>query len=110
MVHCRPRSVTRRPEPSIVYPKTFPRSQKLPRRPLIQPSREIIPAPVWFEPSAVISVTPLKTKWLLMSNILVLAWFVLSVALIDSRSRLQQFLLVLMAVGLLHASVGIFLC
>ena len=66
------------------------------------------PAPDWFKPSTVISVTPLKTKWLLMSNVMILAWFLLSVALIDRRSRVHQFLLVLMAVGLLHASVGIF--
>ena len=64
--------------------------------------------PDWFNPNAVISITPAKTKWLLMSNILVLAWFLLSVALIDSRPRLHQVLLLLMAVGLLHAMVGIF--
>ena len=66
------------------------------------------PAPDWFNPSSLISVTPTKTKWLLMSNVMVLSWFLLSVALIDSRSRLHQILLVLMAVGLLHACVGIF--
>lgn len=65
-------------------------------------------SPEWFSPFSVLSVAPEKTRWLLLSNSLVFSWFLMSLALLDSRRRIKQFLTVLLLIGSLHAFVGIF--
>lgn len=64
-------------------------------------------APTWFDPVSVISVVPDKTRWLLASSVLVFCVFLFSLALIDSRTRLKQLLVLLMLIGSLHALIGI---
>ena len=66
------------------------------------------PAPSWFEPHSVWSIVPDKTRWLLNSEVLVFTLFSLSVALVCSRQRLKQLLLILLFVGLTHSLVGVF--
>lgn len=64
--------------------------------------------PAWFSPDTRMSITPEKTLWLLMSELFVFSWFVLSLCLIDRRHRLKQLLSVFALVGLIHAAMGIF--
>jgi len=64
--------------------------------------------PHWFDPDSYLSVVPDKTRWLLFTNILVFAWFVFTLALLDSRQRIRQLLWTLLAVGTLHASIAIY--
>jgi len=61
----------------------------------------------WFKPNSVWSVVPALTHWLLMSELLMVTFFVLTISLLCSRRRLQQFLVVMIAIGLVHTVVGI---
>lgn len=63
--------------------------------------------PLWFQPDTRLTIVPGLTRWLLMSDILVLALFVVSISMINSRQRLKQLLIVMLAVGLIHAMSGI---
>lgn len=63
--------------------------------------------PSWFKPHGLWSIVPEKTRWLLNSEVLVFSLFVLSIALIYSRRRLKQLLIVLLCVGLAHSLVAI---
>jgi len=65
-------------------------------------------APNWFAPDTVISVVPEKTAWLILSNILVFCGFLVSLMLIDSRSRVKQLLFGVILAGSIHAIVGIY--
>lgn len=61
----------------------------------------------WFNPNSVWSVVPELTHWLLMSEVLMLACFLLTISMLCSRRRLHQFLAVMIAIGLVHSLVGI---
>ena len=61
----------------------------------------------WFKPNSVWSIVPELTHWLLMSELLMLSFFVLTIGMLCSRRRLYQFLAVMIAIGLVHSVVGI---
>lgn len=63
--------------------------------------------PEWYAPVAMWSVVPEKTRWLLNSELMIFFGFCLSIALLSTRKRLKQLLLVLMLVGLFHSLIGI---
>ena len=63
--------------------------------------------PDWYNPVSHLSVVPDKTRWLLFTNIFVFAWFVMTLALLDSRQRVRQLLWTMLAIGLMHASIAI---
>lgn len=63
--------------------------------------------PKWYSPLGKWSVVPNKTRWLLGSELMVFFGFCLSIALVSTRQRLKQLLLVLMFVGLFHSVVGV---
>ena len=64
--------------------------------------------PTWFDPAARWSVVPIKTLWLLKSELVMLAIFALSIALVSSRRRLKQLVFLILIIGLIHSCVGIF--
>ncbi|MCH2190233.1 MAG: O-antigen ligase family protein [Gammaproteobacteria bacterium] len=64
--------------------------------------------PDWFEPSYLWSVEPEKTRWLALSELLMLCIFFSTIYLVNSRTRLQQLLITLLVVGLFHSLMGIY--
>lgn len=69
--------------------------------------QENILTPDWFAPAQVLSVTPELTYDLFWVELTMLAGVFLSIALLSSRRRLKQFLILILIVGSVHASVGI---
>ena len=65
------------------------------------------PSPAWFEPHGSWSIVPEKTRWLFNSELFIFSTFVLSLALICSRRRIKQLLVVLLIVGFTHSVIGI---
>lgn len=63
--------------------------------------------PDWFSPNAVISVVPHKTRLLIASEFLVFTVFIMTMILVDSRSRLRQLLLLVLFVGILHSIMAL---
>jgi len=63
--------------------------------------------PDWFRPDYVWSVVPQQTHWLLMSEVLMLAVFVLTLGVLCSRRRILQLLYVFVGVGLVHGLIGV---
>jgi len=63
--------------------------------------------PSWFNSDGLWSVVPRKTRWLFNSEALIFTIFALSIALLVSRRRLRQLLLVMLLVGFFHSLVGI---
>lgn len=53
------------------------------------------------------SVAPDRTRWLFMSEFLFFCMFLSALALIDKRERLKQLFMVFIAVGAVHAMVGL---
>jgi len=67
-----------------------------------------IDTPKWFLPTETWSATPERTRWLLMSEVLFCCLFVVTLALVDSRKRLKNLMVVFIAIGVVHAVVGLF--
>jgi len=65
-------------------------------------------SPDWFELTLPLTVVPERTKWVLLSNVMVFILFVLTLNLITHRRRVKEFVWVLLIVGLIHAMLGIF--
>ncbi len=74
---------------------------------LLMISTEEASLPQWFDPVHRWSVTPVRGKWLLLSELLFACLFFIVLLLVDSRRRLKQLLYVLIAVALLHALTGL---
>ncbi len=66
-----------------------------------------ISSPQWFEPQSRWSVTPIKTRWLLMSETLFFFMFISTVVMVRSRRRLKHILWVFAVICLAHASIGL---
>lgn len=64
--------------------------------------------PSWLVLNTSLSLTPERTKWLLLSNIMTFSLFVLSLCLLDSRRRVKELVFVIFMVGIVHATLGIF--
>ena len=64
--------------------------------------------PTWFSPMISWSVSPNRTRWLLMSEVLISCIFISTLALVYNRQRLRQLLVLFMIIGLAHAAVGLF--
>ena len=64
--------------------------------------------PDWFELTLPLSVAAERTQWMLLSNVMVFVLFILSLNLLSHRQRVKELLWVLLAVGFLHAMLGIF--
>lgn len=67
-----------------------------------------IPAPMWYQPDQVWSVVPELTMNLFWSELTMFLGCTLTIGLVNSRRRLKQLLLLILIIGLVHASVGIF--
>lgn len=65
-------------------------------------------APDWFLPEYSWSLAPEQTNFLLMSGLMCLSMFCLTLLLCDSRQRAKQLLAVILLVGFVHAVSGIF--
>lgn len=65
------------------------------------------PMPTWFQPDMRWSVVPEKTRWLMMSELILLTLFVSTLLIVNSRRKLKQFLAVLLLLGAVHASIGL---
>ena len=65
-------------------------------------------SPNWFEVPRTWSIVPEKTRWLFNSEVLIFSSFALSIAVVSSRRRIKQLLIVLLMAGLTHSLVGIF--
>jgi O-antigen ligase len=63
--------------------------------------------PDWLALPGVWSVVPEKTRWLFLSELLIVSVFALSIALVNNRRRLKQLVSVLLLVGLIHSVTGI---
>jgi len=64
--------------------------------------------PEWLSLDAAWSITPERTKWLLLSNLMVFSFFLLGLCLLDSRRRVKELVYVILIAGLIHAILGIF--
>ena len=69
---------------------------------------ERLQIPAWFSPDLTWSLVPSETQSLLMSRLMCLIVFCLTLLLCDSRVRVRQVLIVILLVGLVHAFSGIF--
>lgn len=67
-----------------------------------------IASPLWYHPVQVWSVAPELTMNLFWSELTIFLGCILTVSLVNSRQRLKQLLLLILLIGLVHASVGIF--
>ena len=64
--------------------------------------------PDWLQFNTSWSITPERTTWLSLSNLMVFSLFVFGLLLLDSRRRARQLVFVLLVIGLIHACLGIF--
>ena len=63
--------------------------------------------PDWFNPAYKLSIVPVKTHLLLLSEVFVFSLMVISLCLINSRKRLKQILVAFGVVGGLHALIAL---
>ena len=63
--------------------------------------------PEWFQPEFRWSIVPDKTRWLFLSELMMVAVFFLTIVLVNSRTRIHQLLYTMVVVGLVHALAGI---
>jgi len=63
---------------------------------------------LWFAPQTAWSVVPVRTQWLLLSEIAMFLAYLSTLCLVSTRFRLKQVLIVILCVGLVHAVVGSF--
>ncbi len=75
---------------------------------LARPARSGFQAPNWYNPLVSWSVTPQRTRWLLMSELMMFCLFFATLSTLDSRRRLKQLLALILVVGLSHAVIGLF--
>jgi len=64
--------------------------------------------PAWLQSTSLLSVVPERTKWLLLRDLMVFTLFLISLSLLDQRRRVKELIWVLLAVGCVHALLGIF--
>lgn len=64
--------------------------------------------PSWFDPRLTFSTVPKITHWLFFTNLFVLFWFVLTLAVITTRQRVKQLLVTIILIGLFHALIGLY--
>ena len=69
---------------------------------------EGLSVPEWFQLEKKITVNPQKTRWLMFTYIFTLSWFLISLAVVDNRRRIKQLVLVVLGVGVVHASAAIY--
>ena len=70
-------------------------------------SSEVVRSPIWFSPGLTWSLEPVQTQSQMMSALLCLTLFLLTLSLCDSRQRLKQMLIIILLVGLSHAISGV---
>ncbi|NNC99798.1 MAG: hypothetical protein HKN85_06420, partial [Gammaproteobacteria bacterium] len=63
--------------------------------------------PEWFSPDLRMSIVPEKTRWLMLTNLFVLGWFLMTLLVLDSRRRIRQLLMILILIGVFHAGAAI---
>jgi len=68
---------------------------------------DVLVKPGWLESSCTFSMTPLKTWWLLLENVFILIWLLVTLSLVRTRKRLKQLLSCLLLVIAVHATAGI---
>ena len=64
--------------------------------------------PEWFNYSGVWSITPERTQWAVLTALVILALFVVTLALIDRRRRVKELVFTLLCVVVVHAGLAIF--
>lgn len=64
--------------------------------------------PDWFVPQSTASIVPERTKWLLLSQLMISVLFVFTLCLLDRRQRVKELVFTLLFVGLVHTLVAVF--